>query len=288
MDAIIGLGQDGLAFLGAAVTATAGQLLLLVPGFVLGSILYYLTGLVKNLALGLWGLGFFYFTAIGVAVHELGHAVFALLFGHVVTRVNLFGPDPGTGAIGYVRHRWDGRNLFQNMGNFFIAMGPLILGSIVIYLAARLLMGGRLLAPLASISVDPHYASSLAGLGSMLRSFLSSAQGVLFALVQPANLRLWQFYAFLYVALAVGSNMHLSPADLLYAWSGFVALVIAMLLANLITLLVSGLAGQYASLVIRTLGTLYGFMLVAIVLSAAFLVLLYAFVLVRDVDRGSL
>src|SRR5512143_606285 len=195
-----------VAYLLAAVAASIGQLLLLLPGAALALVHYYVSGAAKRWAGSLFGLGFYYFTAIGVALHELGHASLALLFGHQVLDVNLFGPDPAAGTAGYVRHIWDRRSLYQNMGNFFIGIGPLIFGSIAIYLAAALLMGSQVLDPIRHVTVDPSGLASPGGFAAFIGGLLHNANDVLVVLLRRQNLADWRFYVFLYLAFAIGSN----------------------------------------------------------------------------------
>jgi hypothetical protein len=68
---------------------------------------------------------------IGVPFHEISHLVFALVFGHSVTEVRLFRPFRGKqdGVLGYVRHSYNPRSLWQTFGNFFIGVAPMLFGS---------------------------------------------------------------------------------------------------------------------------------------------------------------
>ena len=69
---------------------------------------------------------------LGVPVHELGHLIFAGVFGHRVVAWRLFEPDPVSGTLGYVRHAHSRRSLYQVLGNVFIAAGPLVTGALVL------------------------------------------------------------------------------------------------------------------------------------------------------------
>jgi len=61
---------------------------------------------------------------VGTPIHELSHAIVAIMFGHKIEKVSLinFSQD---GRLGYVIHRWNKRSLYQNIGLFFIAVAPL-------------------------------------------------------------------------------------------------------------------------------------------------------------------
>ncbi len=69
---------------------------------------------------------------IGTPVHEVGHAMMCYLFAHHVDEVVLYRPDPHTGQLGYVKHTYSPRNLYQQLGNFFIGLGPIFSGCTVI------------------------------------------------------------------------------------------------------------------------------------------------------------
>ncbi len=68
-------------------------------------------------------------SVIGTPIHELGHAVMCLLFGHRITEMRLLLP-PGhpSGTLGYVSHDYNPRNPWARLGNLFISLGPIFSG----------------------------------------------------------------------------------------------------------------------------------------------------------------
>ncbi|MGF1754398.1 M50 family metallopeptidase [Vibrio makurazakiensis] len=70
----------------------------------------------------------------GTPIHEISHAIMALLFGHKVEKICLFqsGKD---GRLGYVKHSWNTRSIYQNTGLFFIAIAPLFGAGLVLVTA---------------------------------------------------------------------------------------------------------------------------------------------------------
>lgn len=78
---------------------------------------------------------------LGVVIHELGHAIFAYLFGHKVTNVQLLNLNyRQSGSLGSVDHRWNDRNVYQMLGNFFIGLAPYYMCSIALYLLQKYLL----------------------------------------------------------------------------------------------------------------------------------------------------
>lgn len=78
---------------------------------------------------------------LGVIIHELGHALFALLFRHHVDRVQLLNIHyANTGTLGSVEHSWNQRSIYQRLGNFFIGIAPYYMCSIVLLLLQKIFL----------------------------------------------------------------------------------------------------------------------------------------------------
>lgn len=78
---------------------------------------------------------------LGVVIHELGHAIFALIFGHKLTNVQLLNIHyNSTGTLGSVNHSWNPRNIYQRLGNFFIGLAPYYMCSLVLLLLQKFLL----------------------------------------------------------------------------------------------------------------------------------------------------
>ncbi len=106
-----------------------GQLILLTLGvFVVCGFAAFLS---ERLFVRLVGSSKFIYVSsvIGTPIHELGHAVMCLLFGHRITEMKLLLP-PGhaSGTLGYVSHDYNPRNPWARLGNLFIGLGPIFSG----------------------------------------------------------------------------------------------------------------------------------------------------------------
>jgi hypothetical protein len=57
---------------------------------------------------------------VGVPIHELSHATFALIFGHKIKSIKLFQKPDENEVMGYVQHSYNQGSIYQQAGNFFI------------------------------------------------------------------------------------------------------------------------------------------------------------------------
>ena len=274
-----------LQYLAQAGLVSLSQLIILLgPILVLGFITYFVTKAVRSQSAVLfsWKL-WVYGTFLGTIVHELGHAIFAILFGHKIVAIQLFAPDPNTGTLGYVSHSYNKNNVYQSIGNFFIGIGPIILGPLVIYLAALYLVGADVFAPLQSLQVSGSASTSLGSLGGMLSQALIVSVSVLQATFAPEHFSTWQFFLFLYIAISVGAHIQLSPPDIQGAFTGLVVFVLAVVLFNLATLW----AGNFVDVSIQAASHIssffYAVMLFTISLNLAVLVVFTFLAILRRI-----
>jgi hypothetical protein len=155
---------------------------------------------------------------LGVPLHELSHLLVAKLFGHRVIAWKLLDPDPVTGTLGYVRHAYSRRSLWQLGGTFFIGMAPLLAGAGALALLLCWMLPAeapqRLLLKLAALGTGPGDAwHGLAAVGQGLASALWEGRSALLPLQ-------------LYLAACVAHHLAPSPADLRGALPGLALLAV--------------------------------------------------------------
>ena len=174
---------------------------------------------------------------IGTPVHELGHAVFCILFGHKILEMKLYSPNAEDGTLGYVNHSYNPKSTYQKIGNFFIGVGPIIFGALVLYAAFYYLVPNmsEVFSNIEAQSqtlvkgVRGEYSGVMAAIWGTTKSTLSS-------LFKAQNFSDYKFWIFLYIAICVSSHMQLSPPDIKGARGGLISLVIFFLILNLIIL----------------------------------------------------
>lgn len=73
---------------------------------------------------------------VGTIVHELSHLIMALIFNHKIIKVELFRPFKykEDGVLGYVNHTYNTKSIYQQIGNFFIGIAPMIFGTLIIWI----------------------------------------------------------------------------------------------------------------------------------------------------------
>ena len=119
-----------IGYLWGAITTTLSHLFILLgPALILASLMNMVATWVGRQGYRALGYRGFLFGVswLGVAVHELGHVIFCFLFLHKVERVRFFDPSSLDGSLGSVEHRYRRNNIYQEIGNFFIGIGPIIL-----------------------------------------------------------------------------------------------------------------------------------------------------------------
>ena len=139
------------------------------------------------------------FASIGTPVHELSHALIALLFGFRITEFRPFIFDPSSTTLGFVRYSYDPTNLLQQIGHFFVGIAPVFVPLAIIYLLYRILIPKEAL------------------------------EG------QPSKLFRPQTFIFLFVVAQIVLHMRCSPADLSGAALGLPFLIAILLLIGLVS-----------------------------------------------------
>jgi hypothetical protein len=234
-------------------------LLILVPLLLFALIFQQLARFIRNRVA--WTLKFdayTYLTAPGVAIHELGHAFFCIIFRHKIVKMKLFSPQ-NDGTLGYVQHSYNPKSTYQKFGNFFIGTGPIWFGTLVVYLIARYILLAKSTGHAASSASVASVAGSPNELAAVIPAVANRAWTFLIALFQSVGTWGWESIVAVYLVFCIGSHITLSRPDVQGAAKGFFLFVAAVLVFNLITLWTGErFASQSQTALAAYLGILYG------------------------------
>ncbi len=220
---------------------------------------------------------------IGTPIHECSHALMCLLFRHKITEISFYRISDD-GVMGYVKHTYNPRNFYQQIGNFFIGTAPVILGSGVILLLFMCLANDSFTAMWSEISVA---ATSENTALSMLAAF-----GKMFPIVfAPSNFANGLWYLFFVLAICIALHLTLSPDDIKSAVPGLIFIAILLFAIDLVFMFIEGftsatLLTDATSVIVEGGAFLSCFMMLSLTLSVALLAVLgVIYLIVRLVRR---
>jgi len=213
---------------------------------------------------------------IGVPIHEFGHVFFCIIFFHKIKEVKWFMPNSTDGTLGYVRHTFKKKNPYQQIGNFFIGIGPLLFGSGAIVLLMFLFF---LLIPGASMN-------NLGGSTSAAQ-YWHSVWDVFLTVFRPGNLVNGWWWIFIVLASSIAMHMDLSWADIKGGLRGLMFISIILFVMNIILVLIHRSAAKAVTNAFMWLSvSVVSFMAIAIlILLFLVLVSLVATLIKRGIKR---
>ena len=185
-------------YIGQVIWHTVLFLLIgVLPWIAVALVMQLLSNSIRKSLAKIFGIqGYIYLTAPGVMIHEIGHAIFCLIFRHKIVEMKLFSPEED-GTLGYVNHSYNPNSFYQRLGNFFIGTGPIWFGVAVLCLISWLLLPDEM-------QISDFFSLNFWGR--------------------------WQSYIWLYLALTISSHITLSPPDLAGSADGGIAILITALL----------------------------------------------------------
>ena len=191
-----------ISYIGMAVWHTVLFILVgVLPWIVIAFIMQLLSNSIRKSLAKIFGIqGYIYLTCPGVMVHEIGHALFCVIFRHKIVEMKLFSPEED-GTLGYVNHSYNPNSFYQRIGNFFIGTGPIWFGIIVLCFVSWMLLPNEM-------NIGNFFSAAFWGR--------------------------WQSYIWLYLALTIASHITLSPPDLKGAADGGITILTTSALAFLL------------------------------------------------------
>jgi hypothetical protein len=265
-----------LLFIKDLVLATLGQMASLFAGFfIFGLLIQFISQLTFRSLLNAYGSrGTYVVSWLGTPIHELGHALFCLIFGHRIEDMKLFKPDPNTGTLGYVYHTWNPKNPWHVVGNFFIGIGPIIMGCAALFALFYFLIpdGPRVW---DSIVGGAAVLEGSASIRSYFSVFGDSTLAIIRLIFDVTNIATWRFWVFLYLSICVASNIRLSWADFKHSLAGLGCIVLPFFLINLICLLTGYASERFFPYTASIVGVVYSLLILALILAVVGFVIIY-------------
>ena len=245
------------------------------PSILLAVLMHFVSTGCQKLGYKLMGNRIFLgvFGWLGTAIHELGHALFALIFFHRITEMKLFSPDAKKGSLGYVTHTWNSSNLYQTTGNFFIGIGPILMGSIMLFLITWLLFFTSVTS-IVHIPLTTDSFSSFTSFTGMLHDIGKGITAYLAFVFTGPETNWWKIVLFLYLVFSIGSSITLSPADIKGALKGFLVFLLFLFLFNLLTLWIGEFTIESFRYISTFFSAFYFLLVLSILLNLSFIFIL--------------
>lgn len=145
---------------------------------------------------------------IGTPIHELSHALFCVIFLHKITEMKLFQINSEDGTLGYVNHSYNKRNIYHIIGNFFIGVAPILIGTTILTLLLKLMV------PSVFDGIIDHINNfvNMCGDSFEFKEFFKMIGNIFVTFFKGANSWLWWIYFLICFFIAL--HMNLSKADL--------------------------------------------------------------------------
>lgn len=215
---------------------------------------------------------------IGTPIHELSHAAACVLFGHKITSMCLFDPSNENGVLGYVRHSYNKKNIYHVIGNFFIGVAPILIGSLILifleWLLARYSFNSAITA-IGRINPNNFFQTTFSALWQMLKSFFS---------IQ--SLSSWSWWLFILLGLPLALHMDLSPADIRGAIPGFAVICALSIVVNMIVGLISLNASNAMTYGIAVAGVyIVGTLLITLIMALIWVFIAFTVYVIKLITR---
>ena len=218
---------------------------------------------------------------LGTAIHELGHAFFALIFGHKIDEIQLFSPDSKNVTLGYVKHSYNRKSFYQQFGNFFIGIGPILFGSIMLFLITYFMFKVNMV-DVSKVRITSDTLTSLTSLKEMAANTWQSTLSYAHIVFKGEHTSWWKIILLIYFLYSIGSSITLSAADVSSSSIGFLYFIGFLLVFNLLTLWI----GNFASVVFEKISLLvsgfYFLICLSMIANLAFIVVLGIVVAIKS------
>jgi hypothetical protein len=166
---------------------------------------------------------------IGTPVHEFSHALMCLLFGHRITKVQIYNFKKRTKTLGFVEHTYSRRNPYHQMGNFFIGIAPIVVGGLVVTLLVRIL------APWMYNGMMSEISDVMTATGTdILVEIPKSIASIFISSFSFSNFSSWRWWLCIALAFSISIHMEISRSDIKGGLKGLAVISVMLLVLDLV------------------------------------------------------
>lgn len=211
---------------------------------------------------------------IGVPIHEMSHAIVAVIFRHHITDIKLLQKPDANGVLGYVNHSYNPKSIYQEVGNFFIGIAPIFGGIISMMALMRLLIKDSYNKFIQILTRNFHITALNK---DIFNSILNSYLGLIRSIFSLNNFKNPYFYLFMFLAICISSHISLSSADVKGASRGLAIIFVILFLLNIF-----GIANNISKFSIERYNIfITSFLFIAVILSLITFVVSLIFTIVK-------
>lgn len=173
---------------------------------------------------------------IGTVIHEFSHFIMCLIFRHQVVEVAWFRPIQGMqdGVLGYVQHSYNPTNWYQQIGNFFIGIAPILIGSVIILILYKLFLPASARRFTQAMNVNMQQMSQHFSVGAIFKLMYKQTKSLFGNLFTRVNMKKPFFWLFLFIMYSISTHMSLSFADLKGVAVGLGMIVVILMLISFV------------------------------------------------------
>lgn len=213
---------------------------------------------------------------LGTSVHELGHAIFAIIFAHKISEIKLFTPGSGK-SLGHVKHSYTKGNPYQTVGNFFIGIGPVLMGALLLWLVIWLLFDLNVIKIAAKYNININHSlfTNFNMVKELAAGIYSGILDIYHVIIANPGDYWWKVVLFAFLFYSIGSSVTLSSSDIKGAFRGFIYFVLLLLVFNLATIWKGDFASRFFEKTGNQLSGFYFLILLSMALNVVFIGLLF-------------
>lgn len=173
---------------------------------------------------------------VGTVVHEFSHIIFCIIFRHEIVEFSLFRPFKSKydGIMGYVNHRCNIKNPYQRVGNFFIGVSPIIIGTLMIIMSMWLILPNEFSLVKNSFDKNMIYMSNINNVVDSFNIYINLIISIISSLNPFKVTNYIAYIFFIYIMYSITTHMDLSIEDMKNSMSGFVLFFFLIFITNFI------------------------------------------------------